>query len=247
MTTINRRTAFLGTAALPAALAPLGMAKGANLHASAEPDPFVSAFSEHADAERAFIQSFAHAPRKDGDAEEAYLAPYCDAAPDAMLRMAETVPTTPFGLYLAIYALLPAFGNVKSNAGDSIFDRDCRALRERRIRQAGPVADRGRGAHPEQQRGGAVMARKPDMPRDCCRAIQRELLPLTDFPSEEAATELCRLVVILGDDENPGADERWERAKRPLAVFARFAQEAASAQVDSIDHALDLAPQGFRG
>lgn len=88
------------------------------------------------------------------------------------------------------------------------------------------------------------MARKPDDPRECCRRIMRELLPLTDFPREDAPTEFCRLVEILANDDNPGADERWERAKRALGIFACFAKDAAAAQVSSIDHALDLARVG---
>ena len=115
MTTTNltRRTALLGTAALP--LAPLGAT--AQIAQSAERDPFVSAFCRYVNAEEAFIRFGNEKAALPIEENEEQMGELCDAAADAMLEMAETVPTTTLGLYLAICALLPVFGELKARSG----------------------------------------------------------------------------------------------------------------------------------
>lgn len=122
-TTINRRTALLGTVTLPAAMAPLGMAQA--MGTEGEPDPFIDAFCAYVDAEIAYTRSFDLPGAHDVSGGDAIVAPYSHAAAEARLRMAETVPTTPMGLMLAINALLPVFGEPKDHGRENLFDFDC--------------------------------------------------------------------------------------------------------------------------
>ena len=121
-TNLTRRTALLGSVTLPAALAPLGLAEAATT--PTEPDPFVSAFCRYVNAEEAYARSFDIARNIEGEASDEYVRPYCDATDAARLKMCKTVPTTTLGLYLAICALLPVFGEPKAAGDGNLFSFD---------------------------------------------------------------------------------------------------------------------------
>lgn len=134
-TKINRRTALLGSVTLPAAMAPLSVVQAADNDAApvfeTYPDPFVSAFCRYEEAECAYLEA-SKAAEDEGlgwQEREERAGALCDAAADAMLEMAETVPTTTLGLYLGIHALLPVFGELKAGAGRNVFSFDDMVVR----------------------------------------------------------------------------------------------------------------------